>query len=350
MARPVGPVGRLRRWGRRNPWVAGLSAAVLLSLLLGTCVSLTLAFRAIRAESAIRQERDRAEAEAAISNAVSEFLQKDLLAQASAFSQAPFDTKPDPNLKVRTALDRAAQTIGERFATRPLVEAAVRLTIGETYFNLGLFPLARPHLERAIAIRRRVLGAKDPQTYNAMLSLGNLLRRDGRPTDSEPLLVPAMEGLRQARGAGHPETLQAMICVGELRLDQQRPADAEPLISRAMEGLRTAHGEGHIETLRAMHLLAMVYLIRQKPAQAENLLVEAVQRLRRKHGAENPNTLIAMCDSRDDLCDDRQAEPSRNARERRPASQAANPGRRASRDVDLHGVARGVPSGRKSAR
>ena len=51
--------------------------------------------------------------EAATAKAVVEFLQNDLLAQASATNQARPDTKPDPNLTVRTALDRAAQTIGK---------------------------------------------------------------------------------------------------------------------------------------------------------------------------------------------------------------------------------------------
>ena len=39
----------------------------------------------------------------------------------------------DPDLKVRTALDRAAATIGDRFTGQPLVEASIRQTIGETY-------------------------------------------------------------------------------------------------------------------------------------------------------------------------------------------------------------------------
>ncbi len=57
-ARPIGPMGRLWRWSRRNRWVAGLSAAVLASLVLGTAVSTTLAIRATRAESATGKQRD----------------------------------------------------------------------------------------------------------------------------------------------------------------------------------------------------------------------------------------------------------------------------------------------------
>jgi hypothetical protein len=45
-ARPAGQAERLWRWCRRNPLVAGLSAAVVLSLVVGTVVSTIFAFRA----------------------------------------------------------------------------------------------------------------------------------------------------------------------------------------------------------------------------------------------------------------------------------------------------------------
>ena len=71
-----GVAGRLGRWSRRNPWVAGLSAAVFLSLFLGIGVSTTMAIRAIRAEAATGKQRDLAKVEAEISKAVNEFLKK----------------------------------------------------------------------------------------------------------------------------------------------------------------------------------------------------------------------------------------------------------------------------------
>ena len=106
--------------------------------------------RAVAAEGAAVQERNRAmteqqraDSESAIAKAVNEFLQQDLLAQASASAQASPDTKPDPDLKVRTALDRAATRIAGKFDAQPAVEASIRETIGRTYKDLGLYPEAQ---------------------------------------------------------------------------------------------------------------------------------------------------------------------------------------------------------------
>jgi hypothetical protein len=62
--------------------------------------------------------------------------QNDVLAQASVANQSGLDSKTDPDLKVRTALDRAAADAG-KFNRQPVVEAAIRDTIGQTYVDLG---------------------------------------------------------------------------------------------------------------------------------------------------------------------------------------------------------------------
>src|SRR5439155_976101 len=71
----------------------------------GVVVSVWMAVRASRAEQEARS--------------VNDFLHKELLAQASATNQAGPNTKPDPNLTVRTVLDRAAARVEGKFATQP---------------------------------------------------------------------------------------------------------------------------------------------------------------------------------------------------------------------------------------
>ena len=83
---------------------------------------------AIGAGIALWQKR-RADIEAATALAVSEFLQNDLLSQAGP------GTKPDPDLKVRTALDRAARRITQKFGRQPLVEVGPRMSHADIAFK-----------------------------------------------------------------------------------------------------------------------------------------------------------------------------------------------------------------------
>ncbi|MGA7929094.1 MAG: protein kinase, partial [Candidatus Sulfotelmatobacter sp.] len=150
-AKPASTGYQLRKFARRNKVLVAGIGAVLLTLVVGVVVSTWQAVRARRAEL-------HAQAETANAQAVVDFLQNDLLAQASADKQAGPKTKPDPDLKVRTALDRAAERVGDRFEKQPEVEAAIRFTIGQTYTDLGLYPEARKQLEQALDLRRKVLG------------------------------------------------------------------------------------------------------------------------------------------------------------------------------------------------
>ena len=59
-----------------------------------------------------------------------------------------------------------------KFERQPEVEAAIRATIGQTYSDVGQYPEARKHLERAVDLYRRVLGPENPKTLKTMSRLG----------------------------------------------------------------------------------------------------------------------------------------------------------------------------------
>jgi hypothetical protein len=96
---------RARKFARRCRAALITSAAFVLVLILAAGISIRQSLRANR--------------EAAAAQAVNDFLQNDLLAKASAATQSGPSAKPDPDLKVRTALDRAAVRITGRFEKQP---------------------------------------------------------------------------------------------------------------------------------------------------------------------------------------------------------------------------------------
>ena len=287
---------RARRGMRRHRTLAvGTAAALLVGVvgLAGFAIVLADKNRELEGQrSQVVDQRNRAQTEATIAKAVNDFVRNDLLGQASVGKQASHGAQPDPELKVRTALDRAADKIGERFAGQPVVEASVRQTIGESYFELGLASQARPHLQRAVELRRGTPGADDPETYSAMLSLGSLLKDTGKLEEAQGYLVPALDGLRKTKGLDNIETLAALIELGGLYVETNRQESAA-ILSEAVEWFRYTKRISDPETLSAMESLSLLLTQQKRPAQAQGLVEGVVRRLEKEAGDENQGTLIA---------------------------------------------------------
>ena len=98
------------------------------------------------------------------------------------------------------ALDRAAACIGNRFAGEPLLEAAVRHTIGDTYLDLGIYEKAQEQFEPAVALRTGSWGTRSRGSGQHSRPARALEQR-GRDDDAARLLTLLIERLRRARGA-----------------------------------------------------------------------------------------------------------------------------------------------------
>ena len=271
--------------------------------------SVTERDRALAAEQASIRERDRAERErnhaqeesrradneAATANAVNNFLQGDLLAQAAAQGQSGPKTKPDPNLTVRTALDRAAARIQGKFDSQPAVEASIRDTIGTTYYNVGLLSEALSQLERSLELRRRTLGLDHKDTLSTMGKLGTLYIERGEFGKAEELLTRRLEAERRIHGDKHPDTLAALSDMAMLvQASQGDYTGAETLLTHVLEIQQRVVGKEHPDTLALMNNLAVQYVNRGKFAQAERLYEEVIRIKRRVLGEEHPSTLMSI--------------------------------------------------------
>ena len=259
--------------------------------------------RAVTAEAQAVQERNRALAqteranfEAANAAAVNTFLRDDLLAQASANRQARADTAPNPDLTVRTALDRASVRIADRFAAQPLVDASIRQTIGRTYVDLGIYPQAEAHVARALELRRRQLGETHPDTLTSMNDLAVLYRHQGKYADAEGLHRGVLAARRRVLGPEHRDTLASMHDLAMLYQSQTKYTEAEALELQALAIRRRVLGDDHADTLASRSILAGIYLDSGRPQLAEPLHVEVTEGLRRRFGEEHPEYLESLND------------------------------------------------------
>jgi eukaryotic-like serine/threonine-protein kinase len=271
---------RARKFARRYRLGLITASAFALVLIVATAVSIVQSIRARR--------------QAAVAEAVNDFLQNDLLSQASAEAQVERGIKPDPNITVRTVLDRAAQKINGKFATQPEVEVALRNTMGSAYIDLGLYPEARKQLERALELGRRTLGTDNPATLTAEHDLGLVAGEQGRYEEAEALDRQALDGQRRVLGPKSLNTLRAMSNLATAYMKEGKFADAEKLYLQTLAIENEVLGPDNPDRVRSMNDLADIYMDEEKYAQAETLLSEALAIDERVDGPDHPDTLVTM--------------------------------------------------------
>ena len=315
LARPVGTLARLARWCRRNPAVAGLSAAVAAALLVGTAVAWLFALEADRRaaqevlarrhadeQATLAQQQARlalarqkeAWDEGAIARAVNDFLQKDLLLQAASVEQADRGFAQNPNLTVKEALDRAAARIGKRFPDQPLVEAALRQTIGAAYRGVGEAERGTPHLRKALMLRKRELGPDHPDTLDSMSQLANSYIQVGKLSEALTLFKEAFARSRAKRGADDPKTIGYMISLGVAYHRARGVRESLPFMEETVGRAKAALGPNHVNTLLSMHNLGLAQATAGRTADAQRLLEDVVKRAKAALGDDHPETLSSM--------------------------------------------------------
>ena len=292
VARPPSKLYRLGKLVRRNKLAVAAGAAVAASLIIGLTLAAILFFRE-------RTARRQADEQAAIAKAVSDFLQNDLLRQASSYVQADTNfiadlSKANPNLTVREALKRASEQIGNRFKDQPLTEAAIRLAIGDALQGIGLEAEAVPHLLRALELRQAGLGAEHPDTLDCMLSLGTTYVRVGKPERALPLLEKALKLQKARLGPKHPDTLRAMDILGYAYVEGGKPDLALPLLEQTVKVKKAALGLDDPETMDSMALLGGAYYYAGNLDQAVRIIEETLKLRKAKFGPNHPVTLTSI--------------------------------------------------------
>jgi tetratricopeptide (TPR) repeat protein len=142
---------------------------------------------------------------------------------------------PKLEITVREALERADSEVGRKFADRPLVEAAIRLSIAETFRGVGQVAKAFENAQRALQIRVERLGEDDPLTAKANLELANCLDDSGKYAEAYPLHQKALALYIELLGEKHVETARAYNNLATNLRFQAKYADSQSLYQKALD-------------------------------------------------------------------------------------------------------------------
>ncbi|HEX7071222.1 MAG TPA: serine/threonine-protein kinase, partial [Rhodothermales bacterium] len=263
-ARPDTAGYRIRKFVGRNRLAVGAGVVVALALVGGLVASLIQ----VRIATIEREKAD----------AVNAFLQ-DMLASPDPYADGP-------DIRVVDVLDRAEESLPERFARRPELEAALRKTLGTSFLELGMFERAESHLARAAELFAADGSGDD--LVDTQASLGSLKRRTGDLESADSLMTLTMESDRRRHGPSSLRMAHRLADLGALRWEQGDFDGAEPLL---LEALALFEKLDDADSLALAAVLAEVATLRAdqgRSDEAEVLYRRSLALQRRVHGDETP--------------------------------------------------------------
>lgn len=279
-AKPASAWDRSVKFVRRNRAATAAGAMALITLVAATIVSASMAIGEHRA-------RTEAERQTLIAQVVNEFLTNDLLAAADPNNSASRD------ITMREVLDSASERVEGRFEKEPVVEAAIRMTIGSTYVSLYVLDRAEVHLRRALDLRRQFLGTDHVQTLQTWHVLATLISEQGHNVQAKQELEAILERARRVLSNDHDETLAVLETIGQVHLRLGEFEHAESAYREAAASRVRLLGQDNPAAHKAFASLALVYLRKGEFKEAEQHCRQALENQRRLLGEDHPDTLMS---------------------------------------------------------
>jgi len=273
IARPASAGYRARKYVRRHR--IGVSVAAALAVLL-VSFAVAQAFQLQR----IKRERDRADR-------ITQFM-------TGMFKVSDPSAAGSNSITAREILDKASKQLDPGLSKDPELQAQMMHVMAGIYFDLGLYAKAQSLLIRAVDIRRRVFGSRNPDTLNSMSFLGWTLGAQGYNDEAEKLDREVLEVQRRVLGPEHLDTLFTMTGLAAVLRKEDRYPEAEKLQREALEITRRVLGPEHSETLASMNNLALTLIAEGRLAEAEKLDREVMEIERHVLGSEHQYTLNSM--------------------------------------------------------
>ena len=278
VARPASIFYRARKWARRNRTLSIAVGAIAAALVVG---AVGLVWGLVTAN----RERNEARRQAAIAEAVNQFVREDMLDRAN------LNRGGDREITVLEAIRGATADLDDRFAGQPEVEASLRSTLASALRALGESDEALPHLERAVELFRDALGIEHTFTLAAMNDLAGVYTELARYEDAERMMLEALEARLALFGDQEEGVLTLKNNLAFLYDQLGRYSESEPLHSEVLEKRLRLAGEENVLTLISMNNTAWVNLRLDRRERARELWTRKLEIASRVLGDDHPETL-----------------------------------------------------------
>ena len=280
-ARPPSAGYRLQKLVRRHKTAMAVVTLLVITLLLGLAGTTVMY---LRAQSA----RKKAASEAAIAEAVNQFLQEDILKQSSSRMSYRWRVKLDTPPTLMEALARANQEVADRFKNQPLVEAAVHQAIGSAYANLGLASNAIPNLMRAFTLRKGLLGPDHADTLDSVKELALANAYAGHFTNALELLETYLPFANEAFGVNDARSLEFQAILVETRWKADPSSGSRAALEQTREMLKQQMAPDSAAYMECVFWLAAAYKQERRESESIALQQELLALVKKRHGPWHP--------------------------------------------------------------
>ena len=195
---------------------------------------------------------------------------------------------------LREILDKTAQRLDKELKNQPDVEADLRTTIGDVYWEMSQSTNAEAMYRGALALRKRLLGSEHTNVASSLNKVGNALWQQGRFPEAETLYREALAMQKKLLGSEHPDVASSLNNLGGVLREQGRLAEAEKLYREALLMRMKLLGSEHPSVALALNNLARVLNEQDKLAEAEAMHREALAMRTKLLGSEHPDVAWSL--------------------------------------------------------
>ena len=273
-ARPPSRVYRFQRLVRRNRLAFAATGAVFVALAVGLVFSLWSLRKANR--------------EASKSTQVAQFLKEMLNGVGLSFALGR-DTK-----MLREILDKTAERVSRDLKQQPIVEAELRNTIGEVYYDLSEYQKAEAMHRRALAIRRGLLGAQHPAVADSLDNLGRALWSQSKLAEAEAIHREGLAIRRRLLGREHHEVAVSLNNLAQVLQSQGKLVEAESSFREALNVYKGKSGGESQDVADVLVNLGLVFRSQGKLAESEMSYREALRTCGKVLGSKHPKIAVTL--------------------------------------------------------
>lgn len=196
-----------------------------------------------------------------------------------------------------TFLRRAVDAIEVKFSDQPLVEASLRHTLAEIYQEIGSFGASAAQSQRALALRRELLGDDHLDTLRTRRQLAwieRILHDDLSGAESQ--LRDVLAHLDRTSAPHHGEIIKTQYRLASMLLQMARLPEAEAILQEAVNRAKQHALPDSAEVIASLADLGLVQIHMGRVAEGERILEEARTRSESTLGPDHPTSLRILND------------------------------------------------------